>query len=69
MFHHVLKITYDSQVSLTQGEHIIKNCVCIFMNTVFLKCSQQSIVQKRDVQPKTKDYVNDILYKINSISF
>jgi len=36
MLHHVLKITYDSQLSPTYGEQIIKNCVCVtFMNTVF----------------------------------
>ena len=28
MLHHVLKITYDAQVSLTHGAHI-KNCVCV----------------------------------------
>ena len=72
MLHPVLKITYDAQVPLTHGERIIKNCVCvciIFMITVCWNCSQQSIVQTPDVQPKMKDYANDILYKINSISF
>lgn len=45
-------------------------CVCvIFMITVFWNCGQQSTVQNPDVQPKMKDYANDILYKINSISF
>jgi hypothetical protein len=55
---HVLKITCDPQ-----GECII------FMNTVFGNCSKQSTVQNPDVQPKIIDYMNDILYKINSISF